>query len=459
MMLEERPKDAEATAFELPGSWPTTPVSLDSEKRFDSNHSATWEGAELDDIGRSRGLSFEWQERDEVSSLISLQREVDGLDPTSPNGRSTGTVTSTVASRMRYAEPSQTLIFFDWDDTLFPTTEVFDRWGFPSSAVRWPSIEFTKKQRSDLGRWASETFLYLTVACSLSDRVVVVTNSRRPWVEDCVKHFAPNLLPLFDPEGAGLRVVYAREHLKPSRSCRPTRPPRVDDASPEERDELQTKAKFYAMQKEVKDFYSQYEGQSWKNIISIGDMRYEHDAVQEVTFQRHSPARERLRTKAIIVWEAPSLEAMTVGCQIWRHLLPAAVHFDGDFDMDFSRSEDRLKTIAHALELPELPELSLPLSAFARQLTPEDRLKTSSADALELPELSELSIPCSAFARQLTPEERFITTIADALELPELSELSILGSAFARQLTPEDNENISRAADEAAIIVQNAIYD
>ena len=31
------------------------------------------------------------------------------------------------------AVPEQTMFFLDWDDTLFPTTELFDRWGLPST--------------------------------------------------------------------------------------------------------------------------------------------------------------------------------------------------------------------------------------------------------------------------------------------------------------------------------------
>merc|ERR1712185_668085 len=38
-----------------------------------------------------------------------------------------------------------------------------------------------------------------------------------------------------------------------------------------------------AIAKEVKQFYSQYEGQSWKNIISIGDSDFERLGTQAAT--------------------------------------------------------------------------------------------------------------------------------------------------------------------------------
>merc|ERR1711924_225762 len=85
-----------------------------------------------------------------------------------------------------------------------------------------------------------------------------------------------------------------------------------------------------------------------------------HDALQEVTFTRDSPAREKLRTKVVIVPSEPSLSAMTAGIQIWGALLPACVHYDGDVDLDFSKSGDRLKMVADALCMPELLSLSFP---------------------------------------------------------------------------------------------------
>merc|ERR1712217_440593 len=54
-----------------------------------------------------------------------------------------------------------------------------------------------------------------------------------------------------------------------------------------------------AIAKQVKDFYSQYEGQSWKNVISIGDSSFERLGTLQAT-------KEYLKNEGV---DAVTLEA------------------------------------------------------------------------------------------------------------------------------------------------------
>ncbi|CAE8622133.1 unnamed protein product, partial [Polarella glacialis] len=293
------------------------------------------------------------------------------------------------ASDACYAEPAQTLLFLDWDDTLFPTTELFERWNLPSqnysarnithpegsfasastmgslpqkaaskvatveesegcqkvevgvhtkeerekkeeeeeeekkkkekkkeeeedlSEWWFPDGELTPEQSSLLKDWQSALFQYLTTASRLSSQVVIVTNSRRPWVETCVSTFAPSCKKLFagSTGGAkgGIKVVYALEVLQDMRSKRKLASNGWEGSFPvkctmplsdlEVTEEL-TWAKFHA-------FYRRYKGQSWKNIISLGDRIYEHDAMMEMAMRRHAGrgGREQLRVKSLLLPE------------------------------------------------------------------------------------------------------------------------------------------------------------
>jgi len=319
-------------------------------------------------------VSFSWRGGDDVSSLVELSSEAAGAFAAA----STVAGASTVASRMRYAEPSETLILYDWDDTLFPTTEIFDRWGFSSRKKTWKSIMLTDEQATVLEQWRMLLQRYLKIVSQKSERPTIITNSRRPWVTDCVEFFAPSLLPMFDERSGFVRVVYAQELLREIRSKRPQSVASgalYEEAglTREEHEEQQTKAKMVAMRKEVQSFYSQYSSQSWKNIISVGDMRYEYDAIHEVTFERPSPARERIRTKAIIAPAEPTIYGMVRALHIWCHLLAAVVHFDGDIDIDLGSVTDRAAAFAHALGIPELLELGARSSTVSvSEMTSQD---------------------------------------------------------------------------------------
>jgi hypothetical protein len=264
-------------------------------------------------------------------------------------------------SWLEWKDTSQTLVFLDWDDTLFPTTELFDIWGLPVVYDAWDHLSLSAEQEQLLDRWCSALHLYLKSVCSVADRCVILTNSTRDWVSNCVDRFAPRLKPMFSRHG-GLHVVYARECLanrkRGSRILnglpRGTPAKTVDSqVLHEEKQETLTKAKLVAMQHEAKKFYSQYPGQTWKNILSVGDSKYEHDAAWELAFRRKAPSHECLRLKTVMTPVDPSIRDLTYRLGFETGLWRAYVNFDGDFDIDMNTPR-QLHAIADILCMPEL---------------------------------------------------------------------------------------------------------
>jgi len=290
--------------------------------------------------------------------------------------------TSTATSSCQYAEPTQTLIFFDWDDTLFPTTAIFDEWEVPSGKELENAIlpEALSKQ---LVRWCDALIKFLTAACSMTERCVIVTNSRRPWVQQCACRFAPDMLELLESArtmgstvacGGSLRIAYSNEAMSRKRYRRDGIRPVMQELAPcdLELEEQLMKPKQESMRQEAEEFYSRYSGQTWKNIISIGDMPYEHNALQEVTFQRVAPERERLRTKAVTLPTGPTVEEVTFRLELLSRLLPAFVHHDGDLSIQLEALQDHLKVLANVLNIPEFDDLPLPASAWGHEPEMDD---------------------------------------------------------------------------------------
>uniref|UniRef100_A0A7S2KAY2 Uncharacterized protein n=1 Tax=Zooxanthella nutricula TaxID=1333877 RepID=A0A7S2KAY2_9DINO len=288
----------------------------------------------------------------------------------------TSTVASLAASDVHYSEPTQTLIFLDWDDTLFPTTEIVERWGFPIVGQEAPYTPTCPQQASGLQQWRVACRAFLELACALSSHCCIVTNSRRPWVEDCLACFYPELQELLDgPRGP--KVVYAHEAMVTDKSHRaPLRPVinrdlDLQQKSAEELEAELTMSKYAAMKVEASAFYSQYPSQSWKNIISIGDMLYERDAMQDLSLRRAPHGRERLRTKTLVLPRHPTLSEIAMRLHAAAALLPLEVAFNGDIDVDLSGDEDPLRAMGQALSLPGLADLSISRHAWSSAPAPQ----------------------------------------------------------------------------------------
>jgi len=100
-----------------------------------------------------------------------------------------------------------------------------------------------------------------------------------------------------------------------------------------------TMGKFLAMRNEARRFYSRYDQQTWKNMVSIGDAPYERDALHEVAFKRSTTLDETLRTKTITLKTTLSLSGMLRTFEALQSLLPKWVSHDGDLDIEFTNKK------------------------------------------------------------------------------------------------------------------------
>ena len=84
---------------------------------------------------------------------------------------------------LRQPKPSQNLVIFDWDDTLFPTShlnplgekeDVFEKHGAQMKEMEDTAVELVGK-------------------CLRQSKVAIITNARKGWVELSSSQFMPRL--------------------------------------------------------------------------------------------------------------------------------------------------------------------------------------------------------------------------------------------------------------------------
>lgn len=226
-------------------------------------------------------------------------------------------------SQLQYSSPNQTIIIYDWDDTLCPSTSLrrfahFDAKGRLAAKMDGETL-------SELNMLAEQVLPLIRFSMTLG-KVVIVTNARRPWVEVSCSNF----LPALKASLKDIPVIYALELLKDGN---------IDDFDQGKGSYL-TETKARAMKAAVSEFYSRYPRQSWKNIVSIGDAFFEHAAIRQVVGER--PTQKRCRTKTIKLLEGPTIAGMVVQLSIVESWLDKIVQMDNDVDIDLSANEDAM---------------------------------------------------------------------------------------------------------------------
>merc|ERR1719382_527885 len=110
--------------------------------------------------------------------------------------------------------------------------------------------------------------------CASYGKVVIVTLAKGRWVSDSCKLFYPGIGDLL--EELEVKIVHAQDGGSVDHD-------QVNGMGTQEFDEFWGGIKGRAISEEIKSFYSQYEGQSWKNIISIGDSNFERIGTMSAT--------------------------------------------------------------------------------------------------------------------------------------------------------------------------------
>jgi hypothetical protein len=193
-----------------------------------------------------------------------------------------------------------TLMVWDWDDTLFPSTWINCQ-GLRLEDDDEPPLE-TRRQLTALAREVERT---LRLALSIG-QVVIVTNAETGWVELSCRKFFPSLQPLVKT----LRVVSARSTYEEPGFFSP----------------LDWKIQAFAH--EIRTFWP--DNNDVVNIMSLGDSIHEREAL--IRSCETLPETTR-RTKSVKFPERPEATAMLRTHSNLQKYLKSVVEHDGDLDL------------------------------------------------------------------------------------------------------------------------------
>lgn len=152
--------------------------------------------------------------------------------------------------------PGETLIVFDWDDTIMPTFWLQSN----KLCDRHALLKFTPEQKSALEGVANQAAKLLEAAGNLGE-VVIVTSAETGWVEYSCRLFLAKLLPSLDT----VRIVSARSLY--------------ESQYPKDAKDASRDWKIKAFQAEA---VRKFDNEGRRNILSIGDSPAEKAALEHI---------------------------------------------------------------------------------------------------------------------------------------------------------------------------------
>jgi len=212
-----------------------------------------------------------------------------------------------VASSVQTPCPD-TVIIFDWDDTLLASSFLSSRgYRLDSEMERTPEHEQVEQQLREL---ESAVTSLLTMALTYG-AVHVVTNAETGWVQLSAQKFMPGLVPLLSK----VTVLSARSTFEPMHPDSPL------------------KWKFFAFQEKLQTHYGvDYKPVgAKKNVISFGDSHVEREAVRAVT-----RSMSMTRCKSVKFAERPSTEQLRRQLELVTNCFHYIHHHDGDLDLQLT---------------------------------------------------------------------------------------------------------------------------
>jgi len=211
----------------------------------------------------------------------------------------------TSSDKLKSSSPNtsdkETIIVFDWDDTLLASS-------FLSSKGLRLDTDKSKLADVEAGLRDLEQAIIAVVTLALQyGEVHIVTNAETGWVQLSAAKFIPAVVPLL--------------HRVSILSARSTYEGRYPDAP--------LKWKYYAFQDKLAPSFAEPKRQ--KNIISFGDSHVEREAVRAVT--RGFP---NTRCKSVKFAERPSMEQLRRQIELVTNCFQYIHHHDGDLDLQLT---------------------------------------------------------------------------------------------------------------------------
>ena len=197
----------------------------------------------------------------------------------------------------------QTVIIFDWDDTVLPST--------------WVQCQGLRlDEGSEVSAWQREQLLEVAKVAIATLRlakqhgtVVLVTNAERGWIELSCQKFMPTLFPSLE----NVKVVSARTSYESAETSSP-----LD-------------WKLRAFEAEIRRCYGSttlVDPDSRKNVLSLGDSVHEREALL-----RASSPLPNCRSKSLKFVERPDIAQICKQHSLVTSCFDRIVHHDGNLDL------------------------------------------------------------------------------------------------------------------------------
>lgn len=194
----------------------------------------------------------------------------------------------------------ESILIFDWDDTVLPST-----WITKQGLRLDDDCILTEEQTEVLNGMATHAESTLREAMR-HGKVVLVTNAEAGWIELSCKKFFPTLCELLE----GFRILSARSAFE-----------NAEVTSPFE-------WKYRAFEQEILHYYEKCDPESKKNIISFGDSAHEREAIIRVT-----SGMTNCRTKSLKFAERPEIDQLLKEHKLISGCFQQIVHHDGNLDL------------------------------------------------------------------------------------------------------------------------------
>lgn len=197
---------------------------------------------------------------------------------------------------VRYSQ-KDTILIFDWDDTICPSTQI-------ELQTRLPL--FTEEAlATDFSGLAEKVARTLEIA-KQHGTVVLVTNAEKGWIELSCQRYLPSLFQnLSNVKILSARSTYEAQGVK----------------SP-------TEWKLLAFENEIKDFCGNCSLDGQKNVISFGDSMHEREALFRATATMENTAR-----KSVKFIERPNVEQLTRQHELLIDHFRQIVDHEGNMDL------------------------------------------------------------------------------------------------------------------------------
>jgi hypothetical protein len=260
-----------------------------------------------------------------------MRQQINGDIPTgssmlSHSLRTLESIAST-GSQAEYFHPLQSIVIFDWDDTLCPSHWI---------RINRPKLQYFQpcppdpKFKVPLEQLQDQVIRVLRFSSSIA-KTVILTNAQVGWVPISCQNFMPRVWPVI--QELKIDIIYARQSVENDIEQSRELDYNYNMNAPQLWKER-------AMKDNISRFYSQYLHQSWKNIVSIGDQTCEHNACRIVTMGRQ--IKKKCRAKTVKLVEEPSVENLIAENQVILQWLNGLVQYDGDLEVDLSNDDDVL---------------------------------------------------------------------------------------------------------------------